>query len=159
MEERPAQRVVRAQPPPADAPSVSRLELRLAGQVLAIVAVLALSFLLELTVLGNLRHDRDQSQLAAEFRIELANAVAPVGPLDAQNKLLAAGAPVALLEIPWLGVREIVVQGTSSGILMSGPGPPARHPPARSGRHQRDRRAAGDLRRTVRIHRSATRRR
>jgi sortase A len=122
MEERPAQRVGRPEPLQAAAPSASRLELRLAGQVLAIVAVLALSFLLELTVLGNLRHDRDQAQLTAEFRIELANAVAPVGPLDAQNKLLAVGAPVALLEIPWLGVREIVVQGTSSGTLMSGPG-------------------------------------
>ncbi|HEX5143477.1 MAG TPA: class E sortase [Mycobacterium sp.] len=122
MEERPAQRVVRPQPLQADAPSASRLELRLAGQVLAIVAVLTVSFLLELTVLGNLRYDRDQAQLAAEFRSELANAVAPVGPLDAENKPLAAGAPVALLEIPWLGVREIVVQGTSSGTLMSGPG-------------------------------------
>ena len=90
--------------------------------MLAIVAVLALSFLIELTVLGSLRHDRDQAKLAAEFRIELANAVGPVGPLDAANKPLALGTPVALLEIPWLGVREIVVEGTTSGTLMSGPG-------------------------------------
>jgi LPXTG-site transpeptidase (sortase) family protein len=73
-------------------------------------------------VLGNLRHDRDQAQLADEFRIELATGTAPVGPLDDANKSLAAGAPVALLEIPKLGLREVVVEGTSSGTLMSGPG-------------------------------------
>ncbi len=121
VDEQPAQLGERPQPV-ADAVPVSRPEFRLAGQVLAIVAVLALSFLVELTVLGNLRHDRDQAQLSAEFRSELANGVAPVGPLDDANKPLAAGAPVALLEIPKLGLREVVGEGTSSGTLMSGPG-------------------------------------
>jgi sortase A len=78
-------------------------------------------------VLGNLRHDHDQAQLSARFRIELAQGpdygLAPVGPLDeATNKPLAAGTPVAVLEIPRLGLREVVVEGTSSGTLMSGPG-------------------------------------
>jgi sortase A len=90
--------------------------------VLVIVAVLASWFLIELTVLGNFRHDRDQAQLAAEFRIELANAIAPVGPFDDKDKPLAAGTPVALLEIPRVGLREVVVEGTSSRTLMSGPG-------------------------------------
>jgi LPXTG-site transpeptidase (sortase) family protein len=117
----PAQRGQRPQPVP-DPASVIRPEFRLAGQVLGIVAVLALSFLVELTVLGNLRHDRDQVQLAAEFRIELAQTTAPVGPLDDANKTLAAGAPVAILDIPRLGLREVVVEGTSSSTLMSGPG-------------------------------------
>lgn len=92
------------------------------GQVRAIVAVLALSFLIELTFLGNLRHDRDQVQLAAEFRIALAQQKAPVGPADDVNTPLALGTPVALLEIPRLGLREVVGQGTSSVPLMSGPG-------------------------------------
>ncbi|MGH3889317.1 MAG: class E sortase [Pseudonocardiaceae bacterium] len=92
------------------------------NQVLAIVAVLALSCLIELTLLGNLRHDRDQVQLAAEFRIALAKGIAPVGPVDEANTPLALGTPVALLEIPRLGLREVVVQGTSSVPLMSGPG-------------------------------------
>lgn len=117
----PAQRDHRPQPVPDPAPAV-RPELRLTGQVLGIVAVLALSFLVELTVLGNLRHDRAQVQLAAEFRIELAKGTAPVGPLDDANKALAAGAPVAILNIPSLGLREVVVEGTSSSTLMSGPG-------------------------------------
>lgn len=121
VDERPAQRLERPQPP-VGAASGRSTEFRLAGQVLAIVAVVALSFLIELTVLGNLRHDHDQAQLAAEFRTELAKGIAPVGPLDGANKPLAAGTPVALLEIPKLGLREVVVEGTSSGTLMSGPG-------------------------------------
>jgi LPXTG-site transpeptidase (sortase) family protein len=125
VDERPAL-LERPQPAPAGAVTAVRPEFRLAGQVLAIIAVLALSFLSELTVLGNLRHDRDQAQLAGRFRIELAQGpdfgLAPVGPLDDANKPLAAGAPVALLEIPSLGLREVVGEGTSSGTTMSGPG-------------------------------------
>lgn len=120
VDERAAQPVER--PQRADAAPSRSVEFRLASQVLGIVAVLTLSFLIELTVLGNLRHDRDQVQLAAEFRIELATTTAPVGPLDDANKALAAGAPVAILDIPKLGLHEVVVEGTSSGTLMSGPG-------------------------------------
>jgi LPXTG-site transpeptidase (sortase) family protein len=129
VNERP-HRVDQSQPPVTNPTPDDRVEYRLAGQILAIVAVLALSFLIELTVLGGLRHDRDQARLAALFRIELAQGhdaqghdlVAPVGPFDDAGKPLAAGAPVALLEIPRLGLREVVVEGTSSGTLMSGPG-------------------------------------
>ncbi len=130
MDERSPQRVERSQPPVAGSAPDDRFRYQLAGQVLTIVAVLALSFLAELTVLGGLRHDRDQAQLAVLFRIELAQGhdaqghdlVAPVGPFDDAGKPLASGAPVALLEIPRLGLREVVVEGTSSGTLMSGPG-------------------------------------
>jgi sortase (surface protein transpeptidase) len=139
----PAQRGQRPHPVPHPPPAI-RPEFRLAGQVLGIVAVLALSFLVELTVLGNLRHDRDQAQLAADFRIELANQIAPVGPTDDANKVLAAGAPVALLEIRNLGLREIVVEGTSSGTLMSGPG------------HRRDTPLPGQVGTSVIIGRRAT---
>ncbi|HEV7831073.1 MAG TPA: class E sortase [Pseudonocardiaceae bacterium] len=123
VDQRPAQRVQRPQPPLAGAlPPRSSPEYRLAGQVLVIVAVMALFFLMELTVLGDLRHARDQAQLAAQFRVELAKGIAPVGPFDDANTALALGAPVALLEIPRLGLREVVVEGTSSGQLMSAPG-------------------------------------
>ena len=129
-DERLPQRVGGSQSPAAGSAPNDRLQYQLAGQVLAIVAVLTLSFLVELTVLGSLRHDRDQAQLAVRFRIELAQGhdaqgqdlVAPVGPFDDAGKPLATGAPVALLEIPRLNLREVVVEGTSSGTLMSGPG-------------------------------------
>jgi sortase A len=116
--------------PPAGSPPDDRVEYQLVGQILGIVAVLALSFLVELTVLGGLRHDRDQVRLAAQFRIELAQGkdahgddlVAPVGPFDDSGQPLPAGAPVALLEIPRLNLREVVVEATTSSTLMSGPG-------------------------------------
>lgn len=121
MDQRSAQRGERS-PLVVSEPPRTRPEFRLASQVLGVTAIVALSFLIELIVLGGLRHDRDQAQLAAQFRSELANAVAPVGPVDDANKPLAAGAPVALLEIPALQVREVVVEGTSARTLMSGPG-------------------------------------
>jgi sortase A len=122
MDDRPAQREERSQTPRPAAAHRRSPEYRLAGQVLVIVAALGLSFLIELTALGNLRHDRDQAQLDSQFRIELAKGIAPVGPFDDTNTALALGAPVALLEIPRLGLREVVVEGTSSVPLMSGPG-------------------------------------
>jgi LPXTG-site transpeptidase (sortase) family protein len=36
--------------------------------------------------------------------------------------MLEPGAPVALLRIPALGLKEVVGEGTTSGVLMSGPG-------------------------------------
>lgn len=95
---------------------------RVASQTLAIVAVLTLSFLLELTLLGSLRQDRDQARYAAQLRIELAQQKAPVSALDESGQPLPTGTPMAILEIPRLGLREVVVAGTSSIALMSGPG-------------------------------------
>lgn len=106
------------------AASARRIEVgfRLAGQVLGITAVLALSFLVQVIVLGNLQYGRNQVRLTAEFRDELANALAPVGPFGEDQKPLAAGAPVAIIEIPKLQLREVVVEGTSAGTLRRGPG-------------------------------------
>jgi len=144
MTQQSAQRVPEHHFPQVDPAPAHKAEFRLAGQVLGIFAVLTLSFLVELTVLGNLRHDRDQAQLAGEFRNALANAVAPVGPLDDANKLLVTGTPVALLEIPMLQLREVVVEGTSSGTLMSGPG------------HRRDTPLPGQVGTSVIVGRRAT---
>lgn len=144
MDQQPARRVLEPHPMQGDPAPSSKVEFHLVGQVLGIFAVLALSFLVELTVLGNLRHDRDQAQLASEFRGALANAVAPVGPLDDANKPLPAGTPVALLEISKLQLREVVVEGTSSSTLMSGPG------------HRRDTPLPGQVGTSVIVGRRAT---
>lgn len=45
-----------------------------------------------------------------------------MGQLTYDGKPLAPGAPVALLRIPALGLREVVAEGTTSEVLMSGPG-------------------------------------
>ncbi len=122
MDEWPAQRGERPQLPLADTAPGGRAEFRVASQVLAIIAVLSLSFLVELTLLGSLRHDRDQAENFQVLRQQLATQKAPVAPVDEANRPLAAGTPVAILEIPELRVNEVVVEGTSSRTLRSGPG-------------------------------------
>jgi LPXTG-site transpeptidase (sortase) family protein len=45
-----------------------------------------------------------------------------VGQTDVNGALLRPGAPVAILEIPDLGMKEVVVEGTTSTVTQSGPG-------------------------------------
>lgn len=96
--------------------------MRLVGQWIGILAVVGLFFLAHIGLVGAVQHDRDQAAEYADFRIQLALSTAPVGPLDENGKPLASGTPVALLQIPTLGVSEVVGEGTSSTVLMSGPG-------------------------------------
>jgi sortase A len=65
---------------------------------------------------GAIQETRSQSVMYAKFRQELAGEIAPIGAP------IKPGAPVALLEIPRLGLRDVVVEGTSSGALLKGPG-------------------------------------
>jgi len=70
----------------------------------------------QMLYLGGLAQDRDQDQLYSRFRGELASATAPIGPVT------DLGAPVATLSIPHLGLEQVVVEGTASGDLLTGPG-------------------------------------
>jgi sortase A len=89
---------------------------------LAVMSVLILGLIINIFVLGNLQHSASQQQLTNTFRVQLSEATAPVSEGDYQKVLLADGVPVALIEIPSIGVREIVVEGTSSSVLKAGPG-------------------------------------
>ncbi|MFF3583681.1 sortase [Streptomyces mirabilis] len=125
-------------PPPADAPPVpapapeprsaagpSRAErpgFAFAGAALCVLAALLLGFAANLTIVGHLQHARDQQTAYDEFRRQLALGTAPVGQRGYDGKMLEPGAPVALLRIPALGLKEVVGEGTTSGVLMSGPG-------------------------------------
>ncbi|MFB6978054.1 sortase [Streptomyces scopuliridis] len=100
----------------------ARPGLALAGAALCVLAAVLLGFAANLTVVGHLQHARDQQVAYDELRKQLAEGTAPVGPFDNDGKELALGAPVALLDIPALGVHEVVGEGTTSGVLMSGPG-------------------------------------
>ena len=106
---------------PLGSPS-SDPRLELAQSALAGLAVLALGFVVMITLVSTLQQSRDQELLYAQLREQLANAVAPVGPADADGALLRVGAPVALLSIPSLGLQQVVVEGTSSRATMAGPG-------------------------------------
>jgi sortase A len=110
------------QPPQAEQPKADRIGMWIAGVSLTVLGALMLGFLADVWVIGSLRHSRDQQVEYAAFRYALADASAPVGPLDVNGKVVAIGTPVALLDIPELGLRQVVVEGTSSSTLMSGPG-------------------------------------
>ena len=73
---------------------------------------------------SRLYYDRVQHDAYANFRAELAQAIAPTGPTDPlnPNQLLAAGTPVAVLSVPEIGLNAVVLEGTSGDVLEGGPG-------------------------------------
>ena len=90
---------------------------------LAVVAILLLSVVLDLASVSRLTHRAAQSAGFATLRSELAHGTAPVSQLDGDGQLLADGAPVAILNIPQLGLHdEVVFNGTTSAVLTKGPG-------------------------------------
>ncbi|MGO4257864.1 sortase domain-containing protein [Marmoricola sp. RAF53] len=90
---------------------------RLGSQVLFAFALLVSWMLLYLTVLSGFEQSHDQHGLYDELRAQLAEGTAPTGAP------IAAGAPVALLSIPALGVENVVVvEGTRSDQTQQGPG-------------------------------------
>ena len=90
--------------------------------VLVSVSVLVLVFLVNLLVVSHITHFAAQQQLRDTYRAQLAAGTAPVSEGDFEDHLLDDGAPVAILSIPQLGIDEVVSEGTSSGVLMQGPG-------------------------------------
>jgi sortase A len=96
--------------------------LSIASSACAVIALVCAWMLLQLLVLGGLAHARSQSLLYTQLRSELAQATAPTGALDYNGKPVQPGAPVALLTIPAIGLRQVVVDGTASGDLLAGPG-------------------------------------
>jgi sortase A len=82
------------------------------SSVLAVIALFAVAFGLGLS---RLQEQAAQQRLYAQFRQQLAEGTAPVGPV-------AAGKPVAILAIPRLHLRNVVVEGTSGSALRLGPG-------------------------------------
>lgn len=94
----------------------------IASSATLIIAVVCGWMLLQLLVLGGISQQRSQHLLYGELRSQLAQATAPTGELDYNQKPITPGSPVALLSIPALGVEQVVVDGTASGDLMAGPG-------------------------------------
>jgi sortase A len=93
-----------------------------ARSALALVAALFFAFAANLMVLSHLQHLVAQQQLTDAYREQLAAGTAPVSEGAFDDTLLPDGAPVAILQIPSIGVNEVVVEGTSSADTKSGPG-------------------------------------
>jgi LPXTG-site transpeptidase (sortase) family protein len=117
-------------PPPRPLSNRAQLALRLPSTALTIIAVLALTFVGHLAGVSQLQYARTQQIAYADFRAQLARGEAPVGQYkveftdsgEERQRLLHPGEAVAVLRIPALHVRTVVLEGTSSDVLESGPG-------------------------------------
>ena len=78
--------------------------------------------LIIIIVVSPLQHASAQARLYDQLRLTLSEGSAPLGQTDFEGKLVAPGTPLALLSIPELNVREVVVEGTAAGQTMDGVG-------------------------------------
>ncbi|HEY2641232.1 MAG TPA: sortase [Streptosporangiaceae bacterium] len=101
----------------ADKRTVSRFSAaRCAAVSVLLLAVLMVGFIGYLLGVSGIQEAGAQSRLYATLAGELGQDIGPLGPT-------APGAPVAVLSIPKIGLRDVVVvEGTSPGVLTSGPG-------------------------------------
>ena len=126
---RPAGPAQAADPPPQvpptdpavaslDGPATSRGR-RIAFQAAvsaSLLAVLVLGFAVYLLGLSSLQEQHSQANLYRTIAAELASITAPVGPAP-------DGTPIAVLDIPSIGLRQaVVVEGTTGVDLARGPG-------------------------------------
>ncbi|MYW01213.1 class D sortase, partial [Streptomyces sp. SID3343] len=88
----------------------------IAGVAVALIAVLVAGFVGYLYVVSDVQQARNQSILADELSDSLYRDVAPLGGT------IAKGTPVAQLRIPAIGLRQVVVEGTTADSLAKGPG-------------------------------------
>ena len=114
--------------PPRRAPRPPKQYAPLSPQVilvrgsLMILAALLISFAANVIVLSQVQHLVAQQQLHNQLKEQLSAGTAPVSEGDFDDVLLADGAPLALLDIPQIGVSQVIVEGTSGDTLKAGPG-------------------------------------
>ncbi len=106
----------RVSPPPLS------MRLQFIRAALVLVCVLSFTLVLQLVVVSRLQHSASQGRAFASLRSQLAQGTAPVGPVDEAGVQLALGTGVAYLEAPSIDLREVVLEGTTSGVLFSGAG-------------------------------------
>ncbi|MFC6357151.1 sortase [Luethyella okanaganae] len=92
------------------------------GAAVLTVSLLLLAFATHVAVLSAFQHHREQQIGYGQLRTSLAKAETPVGQLDLNGQLVTPGTPVALVEIPAIGLSEVVREGTTGQTLRSGPG-------------------------------------
>ena len=109
----PAQGTPRPAPVPA---SNGSTVLAVASRGLLVLGAIVLLFAGFLFFASAFEHDRDQNQLDHKLTADLALGKGAVGGT------IKPGTPIALLEVPDAGIREVVVEGTTSGLTEGGPG-------------------------------------
>lgn len=89
---------------------------RCVGVSVLLLALLIGGFLVYLFVVSGIQESGSQSRLYTSFAAELSQDIGPLGPV-------APGRPVAVLDIPSIGIRDmVVVEGTTPENLSLGPG-------------------------------------
>ncbi|WP_369248776.1 sortase [Streptomyces sp. R41] len=102
-------------------PGVTAVRHLARGGLLTLAALL-FGLTAQLLLLSGLQERAAQHAAFDELRAQLALGTAPVAQTDQQGDLLAPGTPVALIDIPAVHVRQVVLEGTDSAVLTDGPG-------------------------------------
>lgn len=89
---------------------------------LVVFAMLLVAFLASISVVGGMQQRSAQQKAFNSFRVELAEGTAPTGPVNVERQMIRPGTAVAYLEVPSIGIQQVVFAGTSSSITMDGPG-------------------------------------
>lgn len=105
-----------ASAPPPSATRPRRARRQLVGAGLLTFGGIVIAFAVYLFGLSGLQHDRDQASLQRDLREQIANAQAPIGGS------IAEGEPVALLQIPAIGLEAAVIEGSDAADLKRAPG-------------------------------------
>jgi sortase A len=97
------------------------------GAIAGLVALFVVGFFVYLYGLSHVSEARAQTGMFKNFVYQLQHGTAPVTPSttgpNGATILLAEGSPVAVLNIPEIGLRDVVVvEGTTSRDLALGPG-------------------------------------
>ncbi len=95
---------------------------RIAQVALAVLAVLSIGMVAQLVLIGRLQYRSAQVTSLNKFRTELALGTAPLGPVETGHHLLPLGTPIALITVPAIGLRAVVLEGTTGSVLAQGPG-------------------------------------
>jgi LPXTG-site transpeptidase (sortase) family protein len=95
---------------------------RIAQVALAVLAILTIGLVVQLAVIGRLQYRSAQVGALNTFRTHLALGTAPLGPIEQGHHLLPLGTPMALVTVPAIGLRAVVLEGTSGSVLTQGPG-------------------------------------
>jgi LPXTG-site transpeptidase (sortase) family protein len=122
-----------AAPPPPPPPggyrrrqpvTPGRLVASTLGASLLILGVTALGFVAWVGLFSHLHYDKAQLNAYDTLRVELAVGTAPNAPNvpNHPDQPLPMGAPVAVLSIPAINLRTVILQGTTSSVLENGPG-------------------------------------
>jgi LPXTG-site transpeptidase (sortase) family protein len=93
------------------------------GAALAGLAILLLGLVTNMVILSPLSERAAQQRGFDTLRNELALGTAPVSQTGSNGALLPLGTPVAILNIPQIGLSdEVVSEGTTPAVMMRGPG-------------------------------------